>query len=164
MKDFILGHSDAFLIGACLIVALVISAGIMRGTVGRAVRASLVEIEFQKRCEVEQRERDKYALARRLEINPWNKDGAWNLTRQIEMMRQDFDGAQTLAAEAGVDISHLRGIELYVAPTAMITTWPQIDARRESAVDEPSRRESTVDGPPRKVRKPRKVKLAKKKN
>lgn len=156
MKDFILGHSDAFLIGACLIeiVALVISAGIMRGTVGRAVRASLVEIEFQKRCEVEQRERDKYALAKRLEINPWNKDGAWNLTRQIEMMRQDFDGAQTLAAEAGVDISHLRGIELYVAPTAMITTWPQIDSRRESAVDEQ----------PRVARKPRKAKGKKKKN
>lgn len=154
MKDFILGHTDAFMIGVFVFVALVISAAFMRGTVGRAVRASLVEIEFQKRCEVEQRERDKSALAKRLETNPWNKDGAWNQTRQIELMRQDFDGAQTLAAEAGVDISHLRGVELYVAPTAMITTWPQIDSRRESA----------VDGPSRKARKPRKVKVAKKKN
>lgn len=84
--------------------------------VAAAIERAMCKIATAKQDKAEADGREHRAKLARLENNPWNRGdnsswhpgGPWNMTRQIELMREDFDKAQALAAEAGVDISHLR--------------------------------------------------------
>lgn len=75
--------------------------------VGAAVERAMLKIEVARLEKSEADGREHRAKLARLEQNPWHEP-AWNMTQQIMFMRADFDHAQRIAAEAGVDISHLR--------------------------------------------------------
>lgn len=105
-------------------VALAIALLSLQAIIGRSVRRAFVETREREIVEANEKAAAEADRRARLVRNPWNKAGtAYNITRQIEYMREDFERAVLIAAEAGVDITSLRGVDLYV-PVSYLNEAP----------------------------------------